>query len=151
MLLWIPIYFVYIVCLLVRKKLADRHTLLFRICLLLLLGYRHCLGDKLVTGGDFNVHFNRPAYPTTAKVLDLTKLFGLSGAAEFPTLSQGHTLDPFTYKADDQIFWSVSPHRIMSLDHMPVVCYLDIAKPPCGPMFQIKSQFRKDVSLMIVS
>ena len=47
----------------------------------------------------------------------------------------------------------------MSSDHVPVVCYMHIAKPPCCPVFQIarnlrginKSQFRTDVSFMICS
>ena len=121
-----------------------------------ILEHSNFLGGELVTGGDNSVRFDRPTDPTTAKVLDLIQLFGLSQAVEFPTHSRGHTLDPLIYREDDQNLRSVIPRHTMSSDYVPVVCYLDIAKPPCCPVFQIvrnlrsidKSQFRTDVSSM---
>ena len=123
----------------------------------LFLNIANLLGGKLVIGGDLKVHFNRPADPTGAKVLDLIQLFGLSQTVEFPTHSGDHTLDLLIYRDDDRMFRSISPRHTMSSDHVPVMCFLDIAEPPCCPVFQIignlrsvdESQFRRDVSSMI--
>lgn len=69
----------------------------------LFLNIANLLGGKLVIGGDLKVHFNRPADPTGAKVLDLIQLFGLSQTVEFPTHSGDHTLDLLIYRDDDRI------------------------------------------------
>ena len=74
-----------------------------------LLEYSHLLGGKLDTGGNLNVHFDRPTDPSAAKMLDVIQLFGLSRAVE------ATTLDPLIYRADDRVFRSVlsAPHRVL--------------------------------------
>ena len=44
---------------------------------------------------------DRPSDPTTAEVLDLIQLFGLTQVVESPTQSQGHTPDPLIHRKDD--------------------------------------------------
>ena len=52
-----------------------------------LLEYNHLLGGRLDTGGNLDVHFDRPTDPSAAKVLDVIHFFGLSRAVEATRLT----------------------------------------------------------------
>ncbi|KAL8581637.1 hypothetical protein ACOMHN_049193 [Nucella lapillus] len=81
-------------------------------------------------------------------------MFSLSQAVNFPTHRDGHTIDWCVFREEELIFRSVSRGPSLTSDHMPVMCYLDIAKPASTPVFQTvrnlraidKSQFRADVA-----
>ncbi|KAL8588447.1 hypothetical protein ACOMHN_024549 [Nucella lapillus] len=100
-----------------------------------LLEHANVMGGKTVFLVDFNISWDRPAHPNTVKAVDLLDMF---------SLSQGGGADPPV---------SVAGTHLTS-DHMPVMCYLDIAKPASTPVFQTvrnlraidKSQFRADVA-----
>ncbi|KAL8559702.1 hypothetical protein ACOMHN_002235 [Nucella lapillus] len=120
-----------------------------------LLEHANVMGGKTLFLGDFNISWDRPAHPTTVKAVDLLDMFSLSQAVNFPTHRDGHTIDWCVFREEELILRSVSPPRpSLTSDHMPVMCYLDIAKPASTPVFQTvrnlraidKSQFRADVA-----
>ena len=112
-----------------------------------LLEYSHLLGGKLDTGGNLNVHFDRPTDPSAAKMLDVIQLFGLSRAVEATRL---------THLSTGRMtgFFDLSLRATPCPQITCQGCYPDIAKPQCCPLLQTtrnlrcsdKSQFRTDVS-----
>ncbi|KAL8578691.1 hypothetical protein ACOMHN_045680 [Nucella lapillus] len=119
-----------------------------------ILEHANVMGGKTVFLGDFNISWDRPAHPNTVKAVDLLDMFSLSKAVNFPTHRDGHTIDWCVFREEELILRSVSRGPSLISDHMPVMCYLDIAKPASTPVFQIirnlraidKSQFRADVA-----
>ncbi|KAL8573985.1 hypothetical protein ACOMHN_029432 [Nucella lapillus] len=119
-----------------------------------LLEHAYVMGGKTLFLGDFNISWDRPAHPNTVKAVDLLDMFSLSQAVNFPTHRDGHTIDWCVFREEELILRSVSRGPSLTSDHMPVMCYLDIAKPASTPVFQIvrnlraidKSQFRADVA-----
>ncbi|KAL8589240.1 hypothetical protein ACOMHN_017041 [Nucella lapillus] len=119
-----------------------------------LLEHANVMGGKTLFLGDFNISWDRPAHPNTVKAVDLLDMFSLSQAVNFPTHRDGHTIDWCVFREEELILRSVSRGPSLTSDHMPVMCYLDIAKPASTPVFQTvrnlraidKSQFRADVA-----
>ncbi|KAL8562436.1 hypothetical protein ACOMHN_008580 [Nucella lapillus] len=119
-----------------------------------LLEHANVMGGKTVFLGDFNISWDRPAHPNTVKAVDLLDMFSLSQAVNFPTHRDGHTIDWCVFREEELILRSVSRGPSLTSDHMPVMCYLDIAKPASTYVFQTvrnlraidKSQFRADVA-----
>ncbi|KAL8566591.1 hypothetical protein ACOMHN_054813 [Nucella lapillus] len=119
-----------------------------------LLEHANIMGGKTVFLGDFNISWDRPAHPNIIKAVDLLDMFSLSQAVKFPTHRDGHTIDWCVFREEELILRSVSRGPSLTSDHMPVMCYLDIAKPASTPVFQTirnlraidKSQFRADVA-----
>ncbi|KAL8596034.1 hypothetical protein ACOMHN_021074 [Nucella lapillus] len=118
-----------------------------------LLEHANVMGGKTVFLGDF-ISWDRPAHPNTVKAVDLLDMFSLFQAVNFPTHRDGHTIDWCVFRKEELILRSVSRGPSLISDHMPVMCYLDIAKPASTPVFQTvrnlraidKSQFRADVA-----
>ncbi|KAL8583337.1 hypothetical protein ACOMHN_057623 [Nucella lapillus] len=69
-------------------------------------------------------------------------MFSLSQAVNFPTHRDGHTIDWCVLREEELILRSVSRGPSMTSDHMPVMCYLDIAKPASTPVFQTVRNLR---------
>ncbi|KAL8611832.1 hypothetical protein ACOMHN_041294 [Nucella lapillus] len=119
-----------------------------------LLEHANVMGGKTVFLGDFNISWDRPAHPNTIKAVDLLDMFSLSQAVNFPTHRDGHTIDWCVFREEELILRSGSRGPSLTSDHMPVMCYLDIAKPSSTPVFQTvrnlraidKSQFCADVA-----
>ncbi|KAL8607438.1 hypothetical protein ACOMHN_024463 [Nucella lapillus] len=119
-----------------------------------LLEHANVMGGKTLFLGDFNISWDRPAHPNTVKAADLLDTFSLSQAVNFPTHPDGHTIDWCVFREEELILRSVSWGPSLTSDHMPVMCYMDIAKPASTPVFQTvrnlraidKSQFRADVA-----
>ncbi|KAL8588124.1 hypothetical protein ACOMHN_059498 [Nucella lapillus] len=119
-----------------------------------LLEHANVMGGKTLFLGDFNISLDRPAHPNTVKAVNLLDMFSLSQAVNFPTHRDGHTIDWCVFREEELILRSVSRGPSLTSDHMPVMCYLDIAKPASTPVFQTvrnlraidKSQFRADVA-----
>ncbi|KAL8570302.1 hypothetical protein ACOMHN_011323 [Nucella lapillus] len=117
-----------------------------------ILEHANVMGGKTVFLGDFNISWDRPAHPNTVKAVDLLDMFSLSQAVNFPTHRDGHTIDWCVFREEELILRSVSRGPSLTSDHMPVMCYLDIAKPASTPVFQTvrnlraidKSQFHAD-------
>ncbi|KAL8579614.1 hypothetical protein ACOMHN_025567 [Nucella lapillus] len=92
--------------------------------------------------------------PTLSKPSTSWTCFSLSQAVNFPTHRNGHTIDWCVFREEELILRSVSRGPSLTSDHMPVMCYLDIAKPASTPVFQTvrnlraidKSQIRADVA-----
>ncbi|KAL8574863.1 hypothetical protein ACOMHN_044885 [Nucella lapillus] len=107
-----------------------------------LLEHANIMGGKTLFLGDFNISWDRPAHPNTVKAVDLLDMFSLSQAVNFPTHRDGHTIDWCVFREEELILRSVSRGPSLTSDHMPVMCYLDIAKPASTPVFQTVRNLR---------
>ena len=55
------------------------------------LEYCNLCRGKLLIPGDFNIHFDSPSNPNTARVLDILETFNTEQAVSEPTHQQGYT------------------------------------------------------------
>ncbi|KAL8618543.1 hypothetical protein ACOMHN_021812 [Nucella lapillus] len=117
-----------------------------------LLEHANVMGGKTLFLGDFNMGWT----PSAPQHRQSRRPPGhVLQAVNFPTHRDGHTIDLCVFREKELILRSVSRGPSMTSDHMPVMCYLDIAKPASTPVFQTvrnlraidKSQFRADVGL----
>ena len=85
--------------------------------------------QKLLIGGDFNIHLENKSSPDSLKFSELLDTLNLKNHVWSPTLEKGHTLDLLiTRDSDDIILYQPEIRNFLS-DHAFVKAYMKINKP----------------------
>ncbi len=103
---------------------------------------------KLILTGDFNFHLNKPSDPDARKFMSLLEDYDLLQHVKGPTHISGNTLDLIiTRKADSLINNGSVYQDIYISDHMSVIGYLNVAKPP-PPTKKLNFRKTKDIDIL---
>ena len=123
------------------------------------LEYCNLQRSTLLILGDFNMHFDCPTNPNTARILDILQTFNLEQAVSPPTHQRGHILDWILYREEERLLLSCIVKHGVSSDHLPVHCYLDVSRPKQQSVFQTtrnirainRQAFKADVSTLVTT
>ena len=96
------------------------------------LEYCNQQGGNMVIVGDFNIHFDCPTAPTTARMIEILQTFGLIQSVSEQTHSR-HILDWVLSRECESIVHSTTVSHEISSDHYPILCHLNVSKPPHHP------------------
>ena len=114
---------------------------------------------KLLILGDFNMHFDCPTNPNTARILDIFQTFKLEQAVSQPNHRRGHILDWVLYREEERLLLSCLVKHGVSSDYLPVLCYFDVSRPKQQSVFHPtknvraidRQAFKADVSTLITT
>ena len=86
-------------------------------------------------------------------MLDILDTFNNEQAVSEPTHQQGHILDWVPYSEEEHMFCSCVVKHGISSNHLPVLCHLDVTRPPQQHIFQTidRQVFKADVTALITA
>ena len=106
------------------------------------LKYCNLCCSKLLMLRDFNIHFDSPSNPNTARVLVILNTFNTEQAVSEQTHQQGHILDWVPYRKEEHMLCFCFVKHGISSDHLPVLCHLDVTRPAQQHIFQTVRNIR---------
>ena len=124
-----------------------------------LLDFSNGLNGSPLILGDINFHFNKPALPSTSKLLGLIEEFRFSQSVNEPTHVKGNILDWVMHRPEDAIVKSTAVTQALSSDHYCVMCELSASRPSPPSLFRTvrnlraldMSAFRDDLQSALTS
>ena len=100
------------------------------------------LHGQLCILGDFNIHFDCPHTPLTAKTVDILNAYSLQQVVTEPTHKGGHILDWVIVRPDEQIHRSTRVSDCLESDHYCLLVELDFVVPPRCPVYRMTRNIR---------